>query len=41
MKTDNPFGPYFSLDELCRSETADRCGLLNVPGDTERENLLF
>ena len=31
---------YFTLHELCASATARRLGILNVPDETQRENLI-
>jgi len=31
---------HFTYDELVRSETADRNGWLNIPSNTEKENLI-
>lgn len=33
--------PHFTLDELCRSDTAARHGIVNEPGFVERANLAF
>ena len=31
---------YFSIDELCRSDTAEKYGIENVPSEEELHNLL-
>lgn len=32
-------GKYFTIDELCRSGTADRLGIKNVPSADVKERL--
>jgi zinc D-Ala-D-Ala carboxypeptidase len=32
-------GKYFSIEELCRSNTADAKGIKNIPNDEQKRNL--
>ena len=32
---------YFTIKELCHSNTAVQCGLRNFPGDEELENIMY